>query len=271
MNILIVSAALVLYLASAGLLMRRLALGFQVTQESKFLPLGIGLAAIVLHGWLVYDGLVVSEGLSLSFFNMLSLTLWMVAALVVLSAFGQPVENLGIAVQPLAGLGLLAQVVAPEGGALVEPVSTGLEVHILLSVLSYSLLAIAALQALLLAVQDRHLRNRHPGGFIRALPPLETMETLLFRLIATGFLLLTLSLLSGMVYVEDLFAQHLVHKTVLSIAAWAVFAVLLWGRWRSGWRGRTAIRWTLGGFAVLAIAYFGSKLVLELVLGRPWG
>ena len=94
------------------------------------------------------------------------------------------------------------------------------------------------------------------------------MERLLFRMIAVGFILLSVSLLSGLVFLEDIFAQHLIHKTVLSIAAWGVFALLLWGRWRLGWRGRIAIRWTLAGFAVLMLAYFGSKFVLELVLQR---
>jgi ABC-type uncharacterized transport system permease subunit len=142
-----------------------------------------------------------------------------------------------------------------------------LELHILLSILAYSLLVIAALQAVLLAVQDHQLRNRHPGGLIRALPPLQTMETLLIQLIATGFVLLSLALLTGLFFLEDIFAQHLVHKTVLSLIAWGVFATLLWGHWRFGWRGRVAIRWTLGGFLFLMLAYFGSKLVLELLLG----
>ncbi len=134
--------------------------------------------------------------------------------------------------------------------------------------LAYSLLSIAAIQSIVLALQDRRLRHKHPGGLTGALPPLQVMESLLFQMIGLGFIFLSLSLLSGIVYLEDIFAQHLVHKTVLSIVAWAVFGVLLWGRWHSGWRGRTAIRWTLGGFVLLLLAYFGSKLVLELILGR---
>jgi ABC-type uncharacterized transport system permease subunit len=94
------------------------------------------------------------------------------------------------------------------------------------------------------------------------------METLLFQMIGGGFIALSFSLLSGIMFLDDVFAQQLVHKTVLSIAAWAVFGVLLWGRWRHGWRGRTAIRWTLSGFAALVLSYFGSKLVLELILQR---
>ena len=94
------------------------------------------------------------------------------------------------------------------------------------------------------------------------------MESLLFQMIATGFTLLTLALVTGVLFLEDIFAQHLVHKTVLSIIAWGVFAILLWGRWRFGWRGRVAIRWTIGGFIFLMLAYFGSKFVLELIINR---
>ena len=140
--------------------------------------------------------------------------------------------------------------------------------HILIAILAYSLLALAAVQAVLLAIQDYRLRHRQPGGFLRGIPPLTTMESLLFQMIGAGFILLSVTLLSGFFFLEDLFAQHLVHKTALSLIAWCVFAVLLWGRWRFGWRGRTAIRWTLSGFGFLALAFFGSKLVLELILRR---
>ena len=92
------------------------------------------------------------------------------------------------------------------------------------------------------------------------------MESLLFQMIAVGYATLSLALLVGITFLEDIFAQHLVHKTILSIIAWTVFAILLHGRWKYGWRGRIAIRWTLIGFLFLMLAYFGSKLVLELIL-----
>jgi ABC-type uncharacterized transport system permease subunit len=93
----------------------------------------------------------------------------------------------------------------------------------------------------------------------------------MFRLIGAGFVLLTLSLFTGFVFVTNLFTQHLIHKTVLSLIAWTIFGVLLIGRIRIGWRGRSAVRWTVSGFSVLTLAYFGSKFVLEDVLGRHWG
>ena len=94
------------------------------------------------------------------------------------------------------------------------------------------------------------------------------MEQLLFQLSGLGFVLLTMALVSGALFIENLTAQHLIHKTVLSVCAWVVFGLLLWGRWQFGWRGRTAVRLTFAGSVVLLLAYFGSKLVLELILQR---
>jgi ABC-type uncharacterized transport system permease subunit len=191
----------------------------------------------------------------------------MIALLMLLAAINQPIENLGIVVLPLAALALLLDQIFTSQHILVVDGAQNIEIHIILSLLAYSLLSIAAVQAVLLAVQDHQLRHKHPGGFMRALPPMQVMESLLFQIIAVGFFLLSLALLSGIIYLDDIFAQHLVHKTALSILAWLVFAILLFGRWQAGWRGRTAIRWTLGGFVALLLAYFGSKLVLEVILG----
>jgi ABC-type uncharacterized transport system permease subunit len=260
--------ACLLYAAAAVLLGRRIQRGADAAAVSSRAPLGLALGGLLVHGYLVLATTVVDGGLRLGLFNAGSLVAWVVALLLVVAAFRMPVENLGIAIFPLTGLIALASAFAPEGGALISGGSRGLGLHIVSSILAYSLLTIAAFQAVLLAVQDRQLHNRQPGGIIRALPPLQTMERLLFRMIAVGFVLLSISLLSGLFFLEDLFAQHLIHKTVLSIAAWGVFGVLLWGRWKLGWRGRLAIRWTLAGFATLMLAYFGSKFVLELVLQR---
>ncbi|MDQ3510692.1 MAG: cytochrome c biogenesis protein CcsA, partial [Pseudomonadota bacterium] len=83
------------------------------------------------------------------------------------------------------------------------------------------------------------------------------------------FILLSAALLTGLLFVENLLAQHLVHKTVLSVVSWLAFGALLIGRWRLGWRGSVAVRWTLVAMAFLLLALFGSKFVLELVLQYP--
>ncbi|TXH66546.1 MAG: cytochrome C assembly protein, partial [Thermomonas sp.] len=115
---------------------------------------------------------------------------------------------------------------------------------------------------------ERALRRREFHRWLRALPPLTELETLLFRTITVGFVLLGAVLLTGVLFVDDLLAQHLVHKTALSVLSWLAFAALLVGRWRLGWRGVTAVRWTLVAMALLVLAFFGSKFVLELVLHR---
>ena len=134
------------------------------------------------------------------------------------------------------------------------------------SLVAYSILALAALHAIVLSIQNSLLHSHQPGGIIRLLPPLKTMESLLFETITIGFICLSISLASGLIFLDNMFAQQLAHKTVLSIFAWLVFATLLFGHWIVGWRGRTAIRWTLGGFLSLMLAYFGSKFVLEILL-----
>src|SRR5690606_10033336 len=124
------------------------------------------------------------------------------------------------------------------------------------------------LLAVMLWLQERALRRHQFRAWLRALPPLTELETLLFRTVAAGFILLSATLLTGVLFVENLFAQHLVHKTVLSVLSWLVFGGLLLGRWRGGWRGRVAVRWVLVAMALLVLAFFGSKAVLELILRR---
>ena len=138
--------------------------------------------------------------------------------------------------------------------------------HIVLSLLAYSVLFIAACQALALAFQERRLRSSRSLRALQLMPPLQVMENLLFQMLWVGLALLSLSIVTGLLFLEDMFAQRVVQHSVLSMSSWVVFATLLWGRHTLGWRGRTAIRWTLAGFLILAIAYFGSKLVIEFLL-----
>lgn len=268
MNISLLSGVAVLaYLGAGFLVFRRLATQAAMTERrlsAVFVVAGIGL---LLHAVVLYQNFIGSEGLNFGVFNALSLLAWLIALLLVVSMFNLAVENLGVVIFPLAALALILEA-SFTTEHIVNSDDFTLKIHILISILSSSIVTIAAIQALLLAIQDRHLHNKHPGGFIRALPPLQTMETLMFQMLVVGFILQSFSLISGFVFLEDMFAQHLVHKTVLSILAWCVFAVLLWGRWRYGWRGKTAIRVTLSGFILLMLAYIGSKLVLEVMIGR---
>jgi ABC-type uncharacterized transport system permease subunit len=264
----IASAAIILYLAAAGVIGYRLFRREASGAPPRALALGLGLAGLLAHTWLIYYGIFSKPGLNLAFFNALALTSWTVVALLLVSSLTKPVENLGILLLPIAALTLFLEARYPSVDFMRSAAGWDIKVHVLLSMLAYSLLTLASVQAILLALQDHHLRSHHPGGFIRALPPLQTMESLLFEMIGAGFVLLTLALISGFAFMEDMLAQHLVHKTVLSTLGWLVFGGLLIGRFRFGWRGRTAIIWTLSGFVMLVLAYFGSKAVLELILDR---
>lgn len=226
----------------------------------------LGVLALLAHGGALAIQLLPGAGLRLDFFSASSL----IAAAVILLTLGAcvriPVANLLVLLFPLGALTVLLAQFAPNGAAPLIDGHPGILAHILLSILAYGVLTIAMFQALLLALQDRRLKAKHPSGLIRTFPPLQTMESLLFGFLWAGWALLSLSLLSGWLFFEDLFAQHLVHKTVLSCLAWVVFGVLLWGRHQIGWRGYRAIRWTLAGFCLLMLAYFGSKLVREFIL-----
>ena len=142
--------------------------------------------------------------------------------------------------------------------------------HLVIALLAYSLLTFAALHASLMAMAERSLHNKQPLIRMPDFPPIMTMERLLFQIITLGFLLLTLTVVSGVFFTEQLFHQALKfnHKTVFSIASWLIFGALLVGRHVRGWRGRVAVRWTLVGFVLLLLAYVGTKFVLEVVLGR---
>ncbi len=258
--------AALLYLATGMVIAMRLFSDSDSINPPRKLALTLSILAVTIHTWLLYNDLFTESGINLGFFNAASLAAWIIALVLIISCFCKPVENLGILFFPATGLVIVSARYFPTTHFLPPDSGGALQMHVLTSLLAYSLLALAAVQALLLSVQDRHLRKHHPGGFVRVLPPLQTMESLLFEMIGTGFLLLSISLLSGFLFLEDMFAQKVAHKTILSIIAWFAFAILLWGRFRFGWRGRIAIRWTLGGFIFLMLAYFGSKAVMEFVL-----
>jgi ABC-type uncharacterized transport system permease subunit len=204
-----------------------------------------------------------------SFLNALALVTLCINGILLMTSLFRPVDKLAIVTFPITAMVLLLRLAVPQEIRGIQVHSWEMTAHIFSSLLAYSFLNIAAIQAVLLAAQDACLRSRHPDGWlVRSLPSLQSMETLMFQLIGAGLLLLTLSLITGFLFLEDMFAQHLAHKTILSLLAWLVFAILLLGRYRSGWRGRIAIRWTLGGFISLMLASFGSKMVLELILNR---
>ncbi len=232
----------------------------------KFMIWFLGLIAVSFHAIVLYQGMITPVGINLGIFNAASLISWVMATMLLLVLLRKPLEDLVIVLFPLAAVTIILGYFFYSERILPSEESLGVKIHITSSILAYSLLSITAFQALFLAIQDYQLRHKHPRWILRRLPPLRVMEVLLFQMISIGVVLLTLSLVTAFLFMENIFAPHLIHKTVLAILAWWIFAILLWGHWRYGWRGRTAIRWNLSGFFVLMLAYFGSKFVLELLL-----
>ena len=230
----------------------------------------LSLAAIVAHSDALVYSMRTHGPFSIGLPEAISLLAWTLAVLACFISIERQNRVLGAILLASAALGAAA---TGTGRTYAETTAAGwqLTAHILLSMGAAALLFAAAVTALLLVFLDRRLRTRRIAHLPSVLPPLDALEKVMFRLIGTGFVLLTLSLFTGFVFVTNLFAQHLFQKTVLSLIAWIIFGVLLIGRIRFGWRGRSALGWTLSGFGMLALAYFGAKFVLEDVLGRHWG
>lgn len=225
-------------------------------------------ASLFFHAIALGQSLLLPVGLDLSFHNAISLVVWLVSLLLFVTSMRCPMEIIGIPTLGIGAILIAAGVFYPDLKEQIVQGEPGLEWHVLGSLLAFALFTLAAVQAVVLAYQDHRLRNHQLKGWVSQLPSLQFMESFLFQLIGLGFVLLTLSLISGWLFVKDLLAQHLIHKTALSLLAWVIFGTLLLGHAFAGWRGRTAVRLTLLGFSLLTLAYFGSKLVLEIVLGR---
>ncbi len=261
--------AVALYLVVATGLMVRLMRGDPAAGATKTGLLGVGLAAVVLHAVILFGGPQGGSGLNLSLTGAASLVAWVVACLYLLGSWWRPIDNLGVIVMPLAALAIFAEWLHPTPVTIVLT-SRAQAIHIIVALVAYSLLCLATVQSILLLLQESKLRHKQAGGFLRALPSMQTMEEIMFQMIALGFLLLTVTLVSGVFFSERVFGTpfKLTHHIVLAALGWVVYAWLLIGRWRFGWRGRTAVYWTMGGFALLLLGYFGTKFVLEVILHR---
>lgn len=237
------------------------------SQASRIPALVTWAIACIALALFLYPRLYTPMGLSLGFYNALLLTAFFVATLSLLTSLSRPTEYLGVIILPITLLCLLSYWFFIDHRTSTLFVSPGTQIHIVSSILAFGTLCLAAVQACVVFFQNRRLKQHAVSGWL-TLPSMQESEHTMFQFIAFGWLALSVSLVSGFIYLENIFQQHLVHKTVLSILAWVVFLILLFGRWRYGWRGPNAIRGTLGGFFFLLLAYLGSKFVLDLVLDR---
>lgn len=262
---------LLLYALAAGLLIRALTRSDPgASKIGMNFGLLTGLVALGVHSGALWQALLGDGELRLSLSGVIGLVAWQIGLFAWIAAAFTRLRGLGALLFPVVGLlALVSGSAAAPGGA--SEVGWQVQSHVILSLLSYGLFTLAALLALLMRLQEKAIKGGRPGRLMRLMPPLEAAELAMFVCVGLGFFLLSLAIFSGLIFVENMLAQHLVHKTVLSFLAWLLFAILLFGRWRFGWRGQTAAAWTLGGFAALILAYFGSRFVLELILGRQWG
>lgn len=226
--------------------------------------------AILAHSYAIVHMMRTVGPFSIGLLEAVSMLAWTIALLACLIAIER--QNRAIAAILLA-IAAFGATFTGYGHSYAEESAPGWELsaHILLSMSAAALLLAAAVTALILVFMDRRLRARRLADLPAVLPPLDALEKVMFRLIGAGFAVLTLALLTGFIFVTNIWTQHLAHKTILACTAWVIFAVLLVGRMRYGWRGRSAVTGTLSGFGFLILSYFGSKFVLEYLLGRHWG
>jgi len=240
-------------------------------QTSIFLSIAVasGISGLLWHAWTLWLLILVPGGIALSIGNTASFIGLQLAVIALIGATENSLRGFAGGLLTLAALAALftgGQIPADAG----SPMSWQIQSHILISLFAYGLLTVGAIVALFALVQDRRLHAAMLSSANQLFAPLETTEKLLFGITTSGFLVLLLAVSTGVAFVDNLFAQHLVHKTALSILALLLFGFLLAARHFAGWRGKRAIYLYLWGFLILCLAYFGSRFVLEEVLGRSW-
>lgn len=226
--------------------------------------------ALIAHAAGLYPALFGEGGMRFSFSYALSLMLWLAVLIYWLESFMARMEGMQPMVLPLAASCAILPVLFPHAHQIANVGALGFKLHFLSAMLAYSLLTLSALHAIFMGFTENALHRRSLKRSLASLPPLLAMESLLFRMLLIGFVLLTIAVGSGALFSESLFGRPLTfdHKTLFAIASWAIFAILLVGRHIWGWRGKKALRWTLAGFALLILAYVGSRFVAEVILGR---
>ena len=232
---------------------------------------GITLLGFGFHTWAEAQHWLIPATPHISLLNVLSLCALVTVAIPLATyPLKKSLFNASLVALPISVLILVSEGIVSAPELQLAKMSLGMTVHIISSIIAFGVLSIAGVYAMFVAMIDHLLRKHSFNSLVRSLPALDTLEELLMLLIKVGFAVLTTSLVTGLIFVNDLFGQHLGHKTLLSGFAWLIFAMLLWGRWKRGWRGRVAVRMTLAGIAVLLLAYFGSKLILEIFLQQSW-
>lgn len=263
MNTLFAISAALLYALAAAVL-----IGKFVHQDGPNKKLGLSLASVGVVAHIAYltNAIMVAPGQDMSVTNVLSLVSWIITVSMLLFARAIPNLILLPVVFSFASFSVLVSKVIPVSYIMHIELQPGLVIHISLSLFAYCTLVIAFLYALQMSYITYRLKEKGAALLHSSLPPLMLVEGILFKLLLAGTTLLTVSLLSGFLFLDDMFSKAYAHKTVLSIAALVVFVTLLAGQKIKGWRGKQVIVLTIVGVILLSLAYFGSKLVRELIL-----
>ena len=219
--------------------------------------------AVIAHGIALEQQVIIGNQLHLHLGVLLSLIGWLAVVVMLLIHLKQPIMILGLFVFPLSALFAFSSLFIDYTHLIPAKVGT----HVLLSISADSLLTLATAQAILYSIQERRFKQKKVGTILNILPPLQVMEKVLIKLVIAGFTLLTLSLLSGALFVENLFAQHLVHKTFFAILAWLTYAIFLWGHFQRGWRGQKAAKYIIWAYLLLSLSYIGTQLILMFIYG----
>ncbi len=264
MPLILASSAALAYIVGSVLLLLRI---FNMQFATRNLVLFFCFIASLLHSLVLTYSIIESGSLDFGLFATFSLCSNIASYALLFAYTKQPLEYIGILVFPVAASAVILNLGIDSPPGRLDALSWQLTVHISLSILAFAIVSISTAHALLIGIQQYYL-HRRPNRLMASLPPLQSSERLLFQVIGVGWVLLSLSILSGVFFINDIFAQHLAHKTVFSILSWIVLAILLWGRIRFGWRGSTAVKFTLSGMLFLSLAYFGTKFVLEILLHR---
>ncbi|KAA8735225.1 cytochrome C assembly protein [Acinetobacter qingfengensis] len=237
------------------------------TTTNPFLVWSSLLTGLILHALVLSIDMLTPWGINYDVFNLISFTSGLMLLLSIIFSMYRPVIILNLIATPIAILGMFMGAAFNSPGHVIIEQGLGIDIHIILSLAAYAVLLMATIHACLIWFQNRELKKKQKYRvWVNLLPSLQTMESLLFDLIMVGFILLTVALGFGFFTIENFFGQHLAHKTVFSVISWLIYGGLLVGHWRYGWRGMKAIRFTLIGFALLALGFIGSKFVLEILL-----
>lgn len=253
----------VFYLVSAVMIAKHLFAPKNISSNIHIIPVFIALSTHV--AWL-YHNIFLLEQQNLPILNVVSLVTFILSLLTTAASKRLNTGILQPVVYTFSVINFIAVMHLPSHYTTNLEAHPYLGGHIILALLAYSLLTIASLFALQLAYVDYRLKHHKQALNQLKMPPLMVLEKTLFQFVFLGFILLTGTLLTGFVFLDDMFAQHIAHKSILTMIAWCIYAVLLWGRFVQGWRGRLIIYITIIGSSLLTLAYFGSRIVREVIL-----